>query len=55
MYFLFSRAKRIKITQTITSKMKKKIVPEKKGKPKEFTNATSKVEANEIEPGIIPS
>ena len=34
---------------------KKKSVPEKNGKPKEFTKATSKAEAIEIEPGIIAS
>jgi hypothetical protein len=34
---------------------KKKIVPEKNGNPNELTKATSKVDANEIEPGITPS
>jgi hypothetical protein len=41
--------------QANTSSAKKKIVPEKNGNPKEFTKATSKEEANDIDPGITPS
>ncbi len=55
MYLLLARAIRIAITHKTTKSIKKKIVPEKNGNPKELTNITSKNEARDIEPGMIPS
>ena len=52
--FLFL-AEIISIVNSPIRNRKKKIVPEKKGAPKLFTNRTSKDDAKEIVPGITPT
>ena len=55
MVFSIFLAHRTIKTQSPINNIKKKTVPEKKGKPNKFTKATSKLEAMAMEPGMMPS